>query len=109
MSRPQIELDTTLAVSFPKYIDETTCVMIILRVLFFVFIQGRYATQTSTELLVHDKGITRIGDLQKFTSLRKLDVSFNPIATLEHMDALPKLTHLQAYSCLLEDLDALDE
>ena len=50
-----------------------------------------------------------MGDLQKFTYLRKLDVSFNPLTKLEHLDVLPKLTHLQAYSCLLEDIDYLDE
>ena len=70
-------------------------------------IPGKYIN--GTELLIQDKGITSIGNLQNHSQLRKLDISFNPIKQLTKLEHIPKLSYLAAYSCLLENIDYLDE
>ena len=59
---------------------------------------------------MQDKGLKNIcNDLQMLSSLRKLDISFNPFKKLENLEQFPKLAILSAYSCLLNDVDRLDE
>ena len=56
------------------------------------------------------KGITGIGnDLQTLSALRKLDLSFNPLNSLNNIGQFPKLSSLSAYCCAITDVDDLDK
>ena len=59
------------------------------------------------ELHAKDQGITRIGNLVDAAGIRVIDISYNPIASLNGIDQLPQLRQMTAYGCRIRDIDAL--
>jgi Leucine-rich repeat (LRR) protein len=60
------------------------------------------------ELHVKDQGITRIGNLVDTAGIRILDISYNPITSLNGIDQLPQLRQMTAYGCRIRDIEALN-
>jgi len=61
-------------------------------------------------LILQDKNLDTIGgDLERFKSLRKLDISFNFFTKLDRLGQFPKLSHLSAYCCVIENIDRIEE
>jgi hypothetical protein len=63
--------------------------------------------ENPSEVICQRQEITGIGDLKDVLSLRKINMSFNPISTLKGIDQLKELRHLSAYCCRLTNVDDL--
>mmetsp|Transcript_14481 Transcript_14481/g.21790 ORF Transcript_14481/g.21790 Transcript_14481/m.21790 type:complete len:937 (+) Transcript_14481:98-2908(+) len=63
--------------------------------------------ETPSEVFCQEQGITAIGDLSEVLSLRKVDVSFNPISSLNRIEQLNQIRHLSAYCCRITDIECL--
>jgi Leucine-rich repeat (LRR) protein len=63
--------------------------------------------ESPSELFAQEQGITAVGELGEVTSLRKVDISFNPISSLDKIQQLNQLRHLSAYCCRLQDIECL--
>lgn len=63
--------------------------------------------ENPSEVICQRQGITGIGDLKETLSLRKINLSFNPISNLKNIDQLKELRHLAAYCCRLTNIDHL--
>lgn len=60
-----------------------------------------------SEILCQQQKITEIGDLSEVLSLRKVDLSFNPLSSLQNLEQLNQLRHLTAYCCHITDINCL--
>jgi Leucine-rich repeat (LRR) protein len=61
----------------------------------------------SKELNVSNQEIVRISNLCDVNALRKLNISFNKLQSLDGIDQLPQLRELFAYSCFIDDISNL--
>src|SRR5690348_4109733 len=77
------------------------------RVLDSKLAQSLIGFDSPTDLIVNNENITRIGNLCDVPSIRKLNISFNSIFTLDGIDQLPQLRILFAYSCSLDNVSTL--
>lgn len=59
------------------------------------------------DLILSRDFVTRIGNLCDVAFLRKLNVSFNQIRSLDGIDQLPQLKQLLAYACDIDKIDCL--
>ena len=60
-----------------------------------------------SDLIVQAQNITKIEKLDEYTSLRRIDLSFNPLTSLTGLAQLSQLRHLLAYSCRITNIDDL--
>ena len=65
------------------------------------------ARETPLDCTIQDHGIYRIGNLADMATLRKLDIAFNPIESLDGVDQCPQLRHFSCYSCKLINVEGL--
>ena len=63
--------------------------------------------ENPNEILAQCQQIGSIGDLSDIPHLRKLDLSFNELVSLNGLDKLPRLKNLSAYCCRIHDIEAL--
>jgi hypothetical protein len=63
--------------------------------------------ENPAEVICQRHDITGIGDLKEVLSLRKINLSFNPIGNLKNIDQLKELRHLAAYCCRITNIDHL--
>ena len=75
------------------------------RVLDLAYAQEICGKTIPCDLFAQNQNINRIGDLDKISSLRKLDISFNPLTSLNGASALSQLRQLHSYSCRLINID----
>ena len=63
------------------------------------------------DVIISNKNfITRIGNLSDVTNIiKKLNISFNSIKTLDGIDQLPQLKTLLAYSCDINDINNINK
>lgn len=61
--------------------------------------------EAPNELIIQGQQIDSLGDLVEISSLRKLDISFNHIKTLNGIEKLPQLRQLHAYCCRIQNID----
>jgi Leucine-rich repeat (LRR) protein len=59
------------------------------------------------DLIVNRDFVTRIGNLCDVAFIRKLNISFNQIRTLDGIDQLPQLKQLLAYACGIDKIECL--
>jgi Leucine-rich repeat (LRR) protein len=59
------------------------------------------------DLIVNRDFVTRIGNLCDVAFIRKLNISFNQIRTLDGIDQLPQLKQLLAYACGIDKVECL--
>jgi Leucine-rich repeat (LRR) protein len=64
-------------------------------------------SESPNDLIINNEDITRVGNLCEVPFLRKLNISFNNILTLDGIDQLPQLRILYAYSCNLDNIMCL--
>lgn len=59
------------------------------------------------DLFAQGQNIVKIGNLSEVANLRRVDVSFNPLETLNGIEKLIHLRSLDAYSCKLSNIDSV--
>lgn len=59
------------------------------------------------DLIVNRDFVTRIGNLCDVAFVRKLNISFNRIRSLEGIDQLPQLKQLLAYACDIDNIECI--
>lgn len=65
------------------------------------------AQELVNDVIAQGQNISRIGVVDEFLSLRKLDISFNLLTSLQGIGQLNSLRHLAAYSCRLNNVEDL--
>lgn len=73
-------------------------------VLDIVYASTFLRTEAPNELIIQGKEIETIGNLSDLSTLRKLDLSFNNLRSIEGVEKLPQLRYLAAYSCRLTNI-----
>lgn len=63
--------------------------------------------ENPSEVICQRQAITGVGNLKEVLSLRKVNLSFNPISSLKGIDQLKELRHLSAYCCRITNIDHL--
>ena len=57
------------------------------------------------EITLQSSNIVKIGSVTNLGHLRKLDLSFNPIKSLNNIDSFPLLRQMSMYACNITDID----
>ena len=73
-------------------------------------LQAVLGKEAPNECILQGQNICEIGSLsENYSSLRRLDISFNALKSFKGIEQFPKLRDLSAYCCRLDDISTVGE
>ena len=73
-------------------------------------LQSVLGKEAPNECILQGQNVCEIGNLsENYSSVRRLDISFNALKTFKGIEQFPKLRDLSAYCCRLDDISNIGE